>query len=218
LSWKLPAPGDISAALSSHPGAYKLSLGHMEDLTIVSFAYLRVPLGMAALACLIGATGTFRAIGQRAFLAVTLMAVLFFQAARSAMAAFDPFLSSRPLAEAMLRSPEGKLIVDHHYYWFSSVLFYTNAENTRGVLLLNGRFFNLVYGSYAPGAPNVFIDDQQWKKLWLGPERYYLVIKQEAAERLRQLVDPRLLTVVAQSGGKLLLTNHAIVARQAEGG
>ena len=175
LAWNLPTPGDISAALSSNPGAYKLSLGHMEDLTIASFAYLRLPLLVAALAFLVGAAGTFRATGQRAFLAIALMAILFFQAARIAMAAFDPFLSSRPLAEALLRSPAGKLIVDHHYYTFSSVFFYTN----RDALLLNGRFNNLVYGSYAPGAPNVFIDDAQWKTLWLQPERYYLVITQE---------------------------------------
>ena len=155
LAWNLPTPGDISAALSSNPGAYKLSLGHMEDLTIASFAYLRLPLLLAAVAFLVGAAGTFRATGQRAFLAIALMAILFFQAARIAMAAFDPYLSSRPLAEALLRSPAGKLIVDHHYYTFSSVFFYTN----RTALLLNGRFNNLVYGSYAPGAPNVFIDD-----------------------------------------------------------
>ncbi len=204
LAWNLPTPGDISSALSSNPGAYKLSLGHMEDLTIASFAYLRLPLLVAALAFLVGAAGTFRYRGQPAFLAISLMAILFFQAARLAMAAFDPFLSSRPLAETLLRSPQGKLIVDHHYYWFSSVFFYTN----RDALLLNGRFNNLVYGSYAPGAPNVFIDDAQWKTLWLQPERYYLVIKQESAGRLNKLVDPKLLTVVAQSGGKLLLTNH----------
>ena len=204
LAWNLPTPGDISSALSSNPGAYKLSLGHMEDLTIASFAYLRLPLLVAALAFLVGAVGTIRAAGQRAFLAVTLMAVLFFQAARIAMAAFDPFLSSRPLVEVLLRSPSGKLIVDHHYYWFSSVFFYTN----RDALLLNGRFNNLVYGSYAPGAPNVFIDDAQWKTLWKQPERYYLVIRQESVGRLKKLVDPKLLTVVAQSGGKLLLTNQ----------
>ncbi len=203
-AWNLPTPGDISSALSSNPGAYKLSLGHMEDLTIASFAYLRVPLLVAAAAFLVGAAGTFRAKGLRAFSAVALMAVLFFQAARIAMAAFDPFLSSRPLAETLLRSPSGKLIVDHHYYWFSSVFFYTN----RDALLLNGRFNNLVYGSYAPGAPNVFIDDAQWKTLWLQPQRYYLVIREESAERLKKLVDPKLLVIVAQSGGKLLLTNH----------
>jgi len=206
LAWKFPTPGDISSALSPHPGAYTLSLGHMEDLTIASFAYLRLPLLLAAFAFLLGAAGTFRARGQRAFLAISLMAILFFQAARIAMAAFDPFLSSRPLAETLLRSPSGKLIVDHHYYWFSSVFFYTN----RDALLLNGRFNNLVYGSYAPGAPNVFIDDAQWKALWLQPERYYLLIRRESAERLKKLIEPSLLNVVAQSGGKLLLTNHPI--------
>jgi len=211
LAWNLPTPGDISAALSPHPGAYKLSLGHMEDLTIASFAYLRLPLLVAAIAFFLGAAGTFRATGQRAFLAISLMAILFFQAARIAMSAFDPFLSSRLLADALLRAPSGKLIVDHHYYWFSSVLFYTNAENNRGALLLNGRFNNLVYGSYAPGAPDVFIDDAQWKTLWLAPERYYLAIKQDASERLTKLVDPKLLFVVTQSGGKLLLTNHPVV-------
>jgi len=206
LAWNLPAPGDISSALSSHPGAYKLSLGHMEDLTIASFAYLRLPLLVAAVAFVIGAAGNFRAVGQRAFLATALMVVLFFQAARIAMAAFDPFLSSRPLAETLLHAPRGKLVVDHHYYWFSSIFFYTN----RDALLLNGRFNNLVYGSYAPGAPNVFIDDAQWKELWLQPDRYYLAIRKEEVERLNHLVDARLLTVVAQSGGKLLLTNHPL--------
>ncbi len=206
LSWNFPTPGDISAALSSHPGAYKLSLGHMEDLTIASFAYLRLPLVLAAVAFLLGARGTFRATGQRAFLGIVLMAIIFFQAARVAMADFDPFLSSRPLAEALLRAPAGKLVVDHHYYTFSSIFFYTN----RDALLLNGRINNLIYGSYAPGAPNVFIDDKQWQAMWLQPGRCYLVITQQAAARLKNLVEPQLLTIVAQSGGKLLLTNHEL--------
>jgi len=38
-----------------------------------------------------------------------------------------------------------------------------------------------------------------------------LVIRQPASERLKKLVDPNLLTVVAESGGKLLLTNHPVV-------
>jgi len=207
LSSGYPAPGDISAALSAHPGAYKLSLGHMEDLTIASFAYLRVPLLLAALAFLIGAAGTFRAPGRRAVLATVVMAVGFFQAARIAMAAFDPYLSSRPIAGALLRAPAGKLIVDHHYYTFSSVFFYTN----RDALLLNGRFHNLVYGSYAPGAPDIFIDDAQWKSMWQQPERCYLVITGPSAERLKKLVPPEQLQMVVQSGGKLLLTNRPLL-------
>ncbi len=203
LTRNLPAPGDISAALSLHPGAYTLSLGHIEDLTLKSFAYLRAPLLLAAFAFLIGAIGTARATGQKAFLAAAIMMVLFFQAARMALVVFDPYMSSRPLAEALLKSPLGKLIVDHHYYTFSSVFFYTN----RDALLLNGRINNLVYGSYAPGAPDVFINDQQWKQMWDGTGRCYLVASRSALPRLEKLVGNARLNVVTESGGKLLLSN-----------
>ena len=37
----VPATGDISSALQQHPESYTLSLGHMGDLTLQSFAYLR---------------------------------------------------------------------------------------------------------------------------------------------------------------------------------
>ena len=204
----VPTPGDISAALAQHPGAYTLSLGHMGDLTIPSFAYLRLPLFVAAMAFLVGALGTLRSTGQPAFLAATLMAVVFLHAARLALVVFDPYMSSRPLAQALLRSPAGQLIVDHHYYTFSSIFFYTN----RTALLLNGRVNNMIYGSYAPGAPNVFIDDRQWKQLWLDEPRYYIVANQPERVRFEKLVGPGNLTTVAESGGKMLLTNHAVTA------
>jgi len=206
----VPAPGDISQALSEHPSAYTLSLGHMEDLTLESFAYLRLPLAIAAGAFLLGALGSLRAVGHRAFLAAALMMVLFFHAARLAMVAFDPYLSSRPLAEALLRSPRGDLVVDHHYYTFSSIFFYTN----RTAWLLNGRFNNLVYGSYAPAAPDVFLNDAQWKDRWLGPERCYLVAKTTGEPRFDNLVGKSALFVVAESGGKMLLTNRALAISQ----
>jgi hypothetical protein len=199
----IPAPGDIAMALSQRPGTYTLSLSHMEDLTLASFAYLRLPLAMAAVAFLVGVLGTIRAVGRRAFLAAALMMVLFFHAARVAMVVFDPYLSSRPLADALLRAPAGKLIVDHHYYTFSSVFFYTN----RTALLLNGRFNNMIYGSYAPGAPDVFIDDAQWKALWLGADRCYVVASDYAMPRFEKLVGKAALHPVVASGGKVVLTN-----------
>ena len=202
----VPSPGDIAQALSRHPSAYTLSLGHMEDLTLESFAYLRLPLALAAMAFLVGALGSLRAVGRRAFLAAAVMMVLFFHAARLAMVVFDPYLSSRPLAEALQRSPEGNLVIDHHYYTFSSIFFYTN----RTAWLLNGRFNNLVYGSYAPGAPDVFLNDGQWKDLWLGPQRYYLVANDEEQPRFEKLVGKSALFQVAQSGGKMVLTNQAL--------
>src|ERR1700761_6238631 len=200
---QVPTPGDITAALSKHPTAYKLSLGHMEDLTLSSFAYLRVPLAMAAAAFLVGAVGTLRAASQRAFLAVAVMMVVFFQAARLAMVSFDPFLSSRPLAQAILNGPPGTIIIDSQYYIYSSIAYYTN----RSELLLNGRWNNLEYGSYAPGAPNLFINDAEFKQLWLQPTRYYLVTKPTAIPRLSMLVGSDKLHVLAVGGGKVVYTN-----------
>ena len=97
--------GDISSALSQHPSAYTLSLGHMLDLTFDSFAYLRLPLCVAGAAFLMGAVGNLRWSGLRAFLTSALMMVLFFHAARLALVVFDPYLSSRPLANAFLSAP-----------------------------------------------------------------------------------------------------------------
>jgi 4-amino-4-deoxy-L-arabinose transferase-like glycosyltransferase len=204
----LPTPGDISDALSRHPKAYTLSLGHMEDLTLDSFAYLRIPLAVAGFAFVFGAIGCLRAVGQRAFLAAALMMVVFFHAARLAMVVFDPYLSSRPLAQALMAAPKGQLIAQGHYYGFSSVFFYTD----RSGLLFTNRRVNLEYGSNAPGAPSVFIDAAQFKNLWLAPTRYYLLTFQSDLPRYEQLVGPAQLQTVAMSGGKALLTNHPLAS------
>jgi hypothetical protein len=94
--------------------------------------------------------------------------------------------------------------VDRRYYTFSSIFFYTN----RTALLLNGRSNNFVYGSYAPGAPPVFIDDAEFTRLWTGSARYYIFATDGALPRLRSLVGSPAIHVAAQSGGKSLLTNR----------
>jgi 4-amino-4-deoxy-L-arabinose transferase-like glycosyltransferase len=196
------ATGDISSALQQHPEAYTLSLGHMGDLTLQSFAYLRAPLIVAGVAFLIGAVGAWLR-GRRAFFALAAMMVLFLHASRMALITFDPYLSSRPLAEALLHAPQGDLIVDGAYYPFSSVMFYSN----RNALLLNGRKNNLEYGSYAPGAPAVFISDAEFIRLWSGTIRYYLVADDSGLARLSALVGRARLHQMAESGGKFLFTN-----------
>ena len=187
LDRNVATPGDIFNALTSHPGAYTLSLGHMEDLTLQSFAYLRPPLILAAIAFLIGAIGTFGAKSKRAYFAAALMMLVFFQAARVALVTFDPYLSSRPLAEAILHEPDGKLIIDRFYYTYSSVAFYTD----RPLLMLNGNVLNMSYGGSAPDAPKVFIDDSQLKELWAQPERYYLVTSHTQLSRLENAAGAR---------------------------
>jgi 4-amino-4-deoxy-L-arabinose transferase-like glycosyltransferase len=201
----LPTPGDIASALSRHPSAYTLSLGHMLDLTVDSFAYLRLPLCLAGAAFLVGAACNLRWSGVGAFLASAVMMVGFFHAARLAMVVFDPYLSSRPLANAFLSAPPGKLIVDHHYYTFSSAIFYTGQDP----FLLNGKFNNLEYGAAAPGAPAVFLTDVEFQALWTSRNRYYLIASQKGTDRIESLLGKKLFKTVSASGGKFLLTNTA---------
>jgi len=202
--WNLPNPGDISSALApQNPDSYTLSLNHVGDLTLNSFAYLRAPLILALIAFLIGVSARW---WRQPFAALALMMVLFFHAARLAMVAFDPYLSSRPLAEALNKAPPGQLIEDDAYYTFSSVFFYAN----RTALLLNGRKTNLEYGSNAPGAPDVFIDDDEFVRRWNRGDRYYLLIEKPFLSRFSVRLDPSSFIVVADRGGKLLLTNHAV--------
>jgi hypothetical protein len=207
LMWtaRYPTPGDISSALSQNPNLYTLSLGHMGDLTVRSFAYLRVPLAVAACALAIGVFGLAwarRTAATAVVLAVVM--VIFVQAARLAPVSFDPYLGSKPLADALLRAEPGILIEGNTYYAFSSVFFYTN----RKALLWNGRSENLEYGSYAPGAPQIFIDDAKLKSLWVDGERTYLMVYGSELPRLTALLNGKF-SVVASSGGNYLLSNFA---------
>jgi 4-amino-4-deoxy-L-arabinose transferase-like glycosyltransferase len=200
----IPAPGDISSALQQHPEAYTLSLGHMGDLTLASFAYLRMPLIVAGIAFVIGALGSWLLRGRQVFVAIAVMMVVFFQASRLALVKFDPYLGSRPLADAILKSPAGQLILNGQYYSFSSVFFYTG----RTALLLNGKVNNLEYGSYAPGSPPVFIGDAQFAELWAKPDRCYVLTDAVDSAHLARIVGTASLHKVAESGGKLLLANQ----------
>src|SRR5207244_12192425 len=103
-----PAPGDISRALTQNPDVYTLSLGHITDLTLAAFAYLRLPLALAGIAFLVGALGAWRSRGRAAFLSLAVMMAILFHAARLALVVFDPYLGSRALAEALLRQTPGQ--------------------------------------------------------------------------------------------------------------
>ncbi len=100
----------------------------MEDLTLRSFAYLRLPLALAVVAFLIGVVGNLKWKGQRAFLSHSshdgrifpcravghggVRSLFVHQATRRSNSAFSP-------RKANLRDP---------YYEFSSVWFYTNRD------------------------------------------------------------------------------------------
>ena len=84
------------------------------------------------------------------------------------------------------------------------MFFYAN----RRALLLNGRVNNLEYGSYQPGAPQVFLKDADLPALWNNGRRYYLVAENPQLPRLTRLLGAGRLHPVAAAGGKTLLTNQ----------
>src|SRR5207247_8880141 len=120
------------------------------DLTLSSFAYLRLPLVVAGVAVMTGAIAIAGCWpSQRlCFFVMAATMILFFHAARLAMIVFDPYLGSKPLADALGNAPPGKLIEADAYYAFSSVFFYTNQRT----LTWTSRKATLKYRSYAHSA------------------------------------------------------------------
>jgi hypothetical protein len=132
--------------------------------------------------------------------------IVFSQAARIALIRFEDYLGSYPLAQSLQQNPPGQLIEADAYYAFSSVFFYTG----RTALLLNGRNNNLEYGSCAPGAPDVFIDDGRFVSLWREPSRYYLLTYGADLPHLEELVGRSSLRVVRENARNYLLTNQPL--------
>ncbi|HKP86040.1 MAG TPA: glycosyltransferase family 39 protein [Blastocatellia bacterium] len=201
--------GDISQTLTRNPEAYALSLGHVLDLTPESLAALRVPVIGTALAFGIGAVAAlvFRRGGKHAAsnMALAVMMTAFFFFAHSALVAFEPYLSSRALAEAIDREyKEGDVIViNGEYEGGSSINFYTRKM----VRILNARSANLEYGSYFKDAPQIFLNDDDLNKMWGGEARVYLFTDGSQVEKVASgLSEPSY--TLAESGGKLVLTNR----------
>jgi 4-amino-4-deoxy-L-arabinose transferase-like glycosyltransferase len=199
--------GDISQALNQHPEMYTLSMGHLGDLTLQAFAYLKLPLFVAALAfgCCAGGLAVYRRRTYQSVLVLAAGMILFFQASRLALSRFDSYLGSYPIAALIREHPPDLLIEANSYYAFSSVFFYTG----RKALLLNGRNNNLEYGSYAPDAPMVFIGDQQFAALWQRPGICYLLAYGSELPHLKAIVGSGALHIVAINSGNYLLSNHA---------
>ena len=205
--WNVPAMGEMWRSLTQNPTLYTLSLGHMADLTLKTFAFLKPPLGLAALAFGLGACGLWftRRNTRSTALVLAGSMVVFFQASRLALVRFENYLGSYPLAVALEKSPPGQLIEADAYYAFSSVFFYTN----RTALLVDGRVDNLEYGSYAPDAPRVFIDDHQFVELWEKPELCYLLTYGSELPHFQAVVGKDRLHVVAVNSGNYLLSNQS---------
>jgi len=214
LVWRarhLASTGDLSAVLNLDPSGgerYTLSMGHFFDLTPQAFAILRWPALGAAVALIVGfALALVFRIRNRhgaAAAAMCLAMGLLFVCANKAFADFEPVLSSRPLADEIQRHWESgaKIVIDGEYESASSIGFYSNQQ----LLLLNGRITGMEFGSRYPDVPPVFIEMDELRRLWKGPERVFLFTPDENKEKLvRELGEPAYTLI--ERGGKFILVN-----------
>jgi 4-amino-4-deoxy-L-arabinose transferase-like glycosyltransferase len=205
-----PPGTDIGDVLTRHPGQYKLSLGHMQDLTIESLGMFRSPLWIIGGALLVGSSVNLmlrrrgQALKANLALAGMMVAVLF--AVYQGYVIFSPVISSKSLALQLKQQYKpGETIVIYHDYEFGSTLnFYTGIP----VHMLNGRRADLWFGSFFPDAPQVFEDDESFARLWSGPARVYFFLEESYTEEALSGMDPKTVFVFARSGGKVILTNH----------
>lgn len=204
---------ELADLLNKNPDVYVLSLGHFLDLTGEAMSLFRGPLLGTALAFLLG-TGLnwyFRRNGKVKWgnASLALMLVAFIECAHMALIIFSPVLGSQPLAAAIQQQLQpGELIVcDGEYANASSVNFYTHQQ----MLILNGRVNGLWFGSLFPDAPQIFLDDAQFAKVWNGPQRVYLVTGSEKQAEALAKIAP--VYTLARSGGKFVFTNRPATSR-----
>jgi 4-amino-4-deoxy-L-arabinose transferase-like glycosyltransferase len=205
-----PAGTDIGTVLVSHPSRYKLSLGHMGDLTLESFGLFRMPLLLVGLGLLFGTAVNWilRRRGKpfAGNLALAGMMVVLLFCAHWGLVIFSPELSSKRVALEIKQAwqPGDVIVINGKYEWGSTLNYYTGIQ----LHMLNGRDGNLWYGSFFPGAPQVFENNASFKQLWNGPHRVFLFTEGFLANQAFADIDHSKIFVFARQGGKLVFSNR----------
>lgn len=205
-----PPGTDIGDVLSSRPGNYKLSLGHMQDLTIESFGLFRAPLWEFGAAMMLGTAFNwfFRRRGSplKGNLALTAMMVAVLVCVHQGYVIFSPEISSKNLALAIQKEyqPGQTIVIYRNYENGSTLNFYTGIQ----VHVLDGLRADLWFGSFFPDAPPVFEDYDSFARLWSGPSRVYFFVPESLVDQALKGIDPKSVHIFARSGGKVVLTNQ----------
>ena len=97
-----------------------------------------------------------------------------------------------------------KIVINGKYEIGSTLNYYTGAE----LYVLDGRDGNLWFGSFFPGAPDIFLDDQSFARLWNGPNRVFLFTEDYVQDQALRDVNAGTVFVFAREGGKTIFTNH----------
>jgi 4-amino-4-deoxy-L-arabinose transferase-like glycosyltransferase len=210
----VPDIGDLLAhrAVSN----YTLSMASFFDLTGPSFAALRLPATIAALAFLTGPAAAWFLRSKKQHLAATtavaLTSAVFLIAAHIAFSRFAPMLSSRSFAETIQQleanhsiSQSNEVLLYGDQAYGSSIPFYLS----RNVFLVNGRTTSMLFGSTFPDAPPIFLTPQDLVAAWGKGNRKILFVPIEKRDEVDQLLGNNKI-LLKESSGKTLYTDRPL--------
>ncbi len=205
----LPFEPDIGNVLAKHNmDTDTLSTSHMLDLSYASFAALRLPAALAAVALMVAPLLSFLLrIRRRHYAATWALAVgmaVFLVAAHIALARFGPYLSSNDLAReiAARARPQDRVMIYGDQAFGSSLLFYLQ----RPIDLVEGRTTSMWFGSTFPDAPKIYLSDADLQRDWAGQERVFLFVPPHLKTKVDALLPSKF--VVAEVSGKYVYSNR----------
>lgn len=208
-SRNLPFEPDIGRLLSQQDtNAYTLSTSHMLDLSYASFAALRLPAALAAVALLVAPLTSFiLRLRRRHYSATWLLAAglaVFLVAAHIALGRFGPYLSSKQLAReiAARARPEDKVMIYGDQAFGSSLLFYLR----RPIDLVEGRTTSMWFGSTFADAPKIYLTDADLQRDWAGSGRVFLFVPPYEKAKVDGLLPEKF--VVAEVSSKYVYSNR----------
>jgi len=197
-------------------GDYTLSMSHFFDLTGPSFAALRLPAALAALAFAIGPAIAWWLRARRKHLASTtaiaLASTVFLVAAHIALIRFAPMLSSANLAQKILKleddnavSRDSQIMLFGDQAYGSSIPFYLGKV----VYLVDGRSTSMLFGSTFPDAPHIFLTHDELLKSWGNGQRKILFVPLEKRDEVDRLLGKDKI-LLAETSGKALFTDRPL--------
>ncbi len=228
----LPYIADIGTLMAHRGvGGYTLSMSHFFDLTGPSFAALRLPSVLAAVAFFFGPLAAWRlrrrghAFESTVSVGFTLAVILI--AAHIALVRFQPMLSSKAIAGTINRltaepaNADAQLMLYGDQSDGSSIIFYTRRQ----ALLVHGRTWyfqpdkdedqgklfgsSMIWGSDYPDAPHIFLSDADLLRLWGSGPRKFLFVPDDFHQHVEILLGSRLIEVQTLSD-KTLYTDRPL--------
>jgi 4-amino-4-deoxy-L-arabinose transferase-like glycosyltransferase len=225
----LPFVSDVGTLLAHRGvGDYTLSMSHIFDLTGPSFAALRMPAIIAAVALLVGPSVGWLLRLKRKHIAATVSVALtsaaFLIAAHIAFARFEPMLSSKQLADTIVHdgSPADSFIIFGDQSDASSVVFYSHSFfHGKPALLVgeacspHGEGSSMLWGSCYTDAPKIFVSEERLSSIWGTGERKWLFAQDINQSKAEQLLAGRLYPVQSIAD-KALWTDRPLPQRASD--